>query len=158
MNIIIRELKNSDIEYVLPMIQKMFLEHDLAEPDLFSPNSISIEKIRKYLEEAIDDKDCEVFVALIDQEIVGTIRATVKDAPSFYKDNKLGYTDDLVVKEEHRRKGIGRELINKTNEYYQSKDISLVESKVYEFNKPSQGIFKKQGFKQTFSYFYKRLP
>ncbi len=157
MQITIRGLEQKDIVTVLPMIQKMFLEHDLAEPDLFSPNSISTEKIQKYLEEAITDKDCKVFVALIDQEIVGTIRATIKDAPSFYKDNKLGYTDDLVVKEEHRRNGIGGELINKTIEYYKSKGVSLIESKIYEFNKPSQALSEKNGFKKTFSYFYKRI-
>lgn len=157
MSLEIRELGKKDIEIVLPIIQKMFLEHDLAEPNLFSPNSISTEKIRKYLEEAIDDKDCKVFVALIDQEIVGTIRATIKDAPSFYKDNRLGYIDDLVVKEEYRRRGIGGELINKTLEYYKSKGISLIESKIYEFNKPSQALSEKNGFKKTFSYFYKRI-
>lgn len=157
MQITIRGLEQKDIVTVLPMIQKMFLEHDLAEPDLFSPNSISTEKIRKYLEDAIDDTDCKVFVALIDHEILRTIRATIKDAPSFYKDNKLGYTDDLVVKEEYRRNGIGGELINKTLEYYKSKGVSLIESKIYEFNKPSQALSEKNGFKKTFSYFYKRI-
>jgi ribosomal protein S18 acetylase RimI-like enzyme len=135
----------------------MFLEHDLAEPDLFTPNSFSTEQIEKYLNEALESKTCKVFVATKDGEIVGTIRATIKEAPSFYKDKWIGYTDDLVVKEEYRRKGIGGQLISKSIEYYKSKDISIVESKIYEFNKPSQALSEKLGFKKTFSYFYKRI-
>ncbi len=157
MNIIIRELEKEDVEYVLPLLQKMFLEHDLAEPDLFTPNSFSTDQIEKYLNESLESKTCKVFVATKDSEIVGTIRATIKEAPSFYKDRWIGYTDDLVVKEEYRRKGIGGELINKSIEYYKSKGASLIESKIYEFNKPSQALSEKLGFKKTFSYFYKRI-
>ncbi len=157
MNINIRELEKTDIEYVLPLLQKMFLEHDLAEPDLFTPNSFSIDQIEKYLNEALESKTCKVFVATKDSEIVGTIRATIKEAPSFYKDKWIGYTDDLVVKEVYRRNGIGGELIKKSLEYYKSKGVTLIESKIYEFNKPSQALSEKNGFKKTFSYFYKRI-
>ena len=157
MNIIIREFEKKDIEHVIPLLQSMYLEHDQAEPGFFTPNSYSKEQIERYLKEALESNTCKVFVATKEEEIVGTIRATIKEAPSFYKDKGIGFTDDLVVKEEYRRNGIGEQLINKTIEYYKSKGISLVESKIYEFNKPSQALSEKLGFKKTFSYFYKRI-
>ncbi len=157
MNILLRELEKGDIEYVLPLLQKMFLEHDQIEPGFFTSASYSRDQIEKYLNEALESKTCKVFVATKDTEIVGTIRATIKEAPSFYKDKWIGYTDDLVVKEVYRRKGIGGELINKSIEYYKLKGITLIESKIYEFNKPSQALSEKNGFKKTFSYYYKRI-
>lgn len=157
MNINIRELEKAEIEYVLPLLQKMFVEHDQAEPGFFTPASYSRDQIEIYLNEALVSKTCKVYVATKDSEIVGTIRASIKEAPSFYKDKWIGYTDDLVVKETYRRRGIGGELINKSLEYYKSKGITLIESKIYEFNKPSQALSEKNGFKKTFSYFYKRI-
>lgn len=156
-NLIIRKLIESDIPVVLPMLQEMYLQHDLAEPDLFAPNTFSIEKIKKYLKESINSEVSTCFIAEIDSKIAGTIRVELKETPCFYKEKHAGYLDDLVVAKDYRRKGVGKALIHKALEFLKSKDIHLVEAKIYEFNEASRKLTEDIGFKKTFSYFYKQV-
>lgn len=157
MNILIRELKDSDIPVLLPHLQEMFVMHDTAEPDLFEPHSFSTEQIEEYLGEALTNENEKVFIAEVDGKLAGTIRAEIKTPPTFYKHKKIGYLDDLVVLQDFRRKGIAKALIEKASDYLHKKDISIIELKIYEFNDASQSLVKSIGFKKTFSYFYKKI-
>lgn len=153
----IRPMKLADIPELLPLLQAMYLEHDEAEPDLFNPNSFSNMQIQAMLEESISSSDQMTYVATDGANVIGTIRVEIKKPETFYKDALVAYLDDLVVHPDHRRQGVAQSLVEKALSYAREHEVSLIESKIYLFNTASRALMAKQGFRETFSYFYKRL-
>lgn len=56
---------------------------------------------------------------------------------------KLLYLDDLVIKEKHRRKGIGTKLISKLFEIARKEKMKFVKWEVLDWNEPAIKLYKK---------------
>ena len=84
------------------LITDRFLER-LASPDEVRKPSIA------HLQKALEDERNVLFVALEHAEIIAY--ALAYRVPSIYSPAQLAYLYDIEVLEEHRRKGIGRQLI-----------------------------------------------
>ena len=79
------------------------------------------------------------FVAKIDDIIVGAISGA-----TFFAEI---YIDELVVTEVHRRKGIGRQLIETVLEYYKDCNFNNINCCTNEFQAP--GFYEKCGFESS---------
>ena len=80
------------------------------------------------------------FVARIDDIVVGAINGA-----TFFAEI---YIDELVVTEAHRRKGIGRKLIETVLEYYKDCGFRNINCCTNEFQAP--GFYEKCGFELEF--------
>lgn len=80
------------------------------------------------------------FVAKIDDTIVGAISGA-----TFFAEI---YIDELVVKETHRRKGIGSQLIDAVLEYYKNYGYNNINCCTNEFQAPM--FYEKCGFELEF--------
>ena len=80
------------------------------------------------------------FVAKIDDMIVGAISGA-----TFFAEI---YIDELVVTKAHRRKGIGRQLIETVLEYYKDGSFHNINCCTNEFQAP--GFYEKCGFELEF--------
>ena len=80
------------------------------------------------------------FVARIDDIVVGAISGA-----TFFAEI---YIDELVVTEAHRRKGIGRKLIETVLEYYKDCGFRNINCCTNEFQAP--GFYEKCGFELEF--------
>ena len=80
------------------------------------------------------------FVAKIDDTIVGAISGA-----TFFAEI---YIDELVVTEVHRRKGIGRQLIETVLEYYKDCGFNNINCCTNEFQAP--GFYETCGFELEF--------
>ncbi len=154
---IVRELLSQDIEHIINPAQQMYLDHDLKEQELFTPNSFEPERIKEYFLNTLNNKFQKTFVAEENGEVLGFIRCEIKETPRFYKERKVGFTDDLVVIKKYQRTGVGTKLKKKAEEWFKKKDIKLLECKIYEWNIPSAKLSEKLGYKKTFSYYYKHI-
>ena len=76
------------------------------------------------------------FVAKIDDEIIGAITGA-----TYFSEI---YIDELVVKEGHRGKGIGTQLINTVLEYYKDYGFNNINCCTNEFQAPQ--FYEKCGF------------
>ncbi|MEO0895172.1 MAG: GNAT family N-acetyltransferase [Bacteroidota bacterium] len=85
----------------------------------------------------------EVFVAENEEkEIVGI--ALFYFGYSTWK-GKMLYLDDLVVSENHRRKGIGKKLMDRLVAYAQEKDAQIIKWQVLHWNTPAIEMYKSLG-------------
>ena len=80
------------------------------------------------------------FTAKIDDTIVGAITGA-----TFFSEI---YIDELVVKEAHRGKGIGKQLIGTVLEYYKDYGFNNINCCTNEFQAP--GFYEKCGFELEF--------
>lgn len=80
------------------------------------------------------------FIAKIEEELVGAIAGA-----TFFSEV---YIDELVVKEEHRGKNIGMQLVKEVEEYYKDKGFNNINTCTNEFQAPK--FYEKCGFELEF--------
>lgn len=88
-------------------------------------------------------KIAEVYVALINRKIVGVIVFKLEQ----YWEGKVLIIEDLAVKEEFKKRGIGKSLLNFIESYAKNKNIKRI---LFTTNKKSKAInfYKKLGYKE----------
>ncbi|MCW3070717.1 MAG: GCN5-related N-acetyltransferase [Bacteroidetes bacterium] len=109
MDIKIEKLDHKDIEKFTELV---FLFEDVFEMKDFKIPA------RAHLQQLLDKDDFFVFVALLDNKVVGGLTSYIMQ--QYYSTSPLVYIFDLAVKREVQWKGIGKMLIVGNNEYCKS--------------------------------------
>jgi ribosomal protein S18 acetylase RimI-like enzyme len=102
--------------------------------------SVSISK-------AIDNPDGELLVAEVDDKIVGLIHQVFFEDPLHAGLNS--YITDFFVKEEHRKKGIGSELLKRALETAKTREVKEVHVTTRENNYGAMKFYEKYGFSRA---------
>ena len=110
---IIRRAKPSDAAAVYEIIQKAFKEYANASS---LTGLEALQETPEDIEEKIKSK--VVYVAIIDSEIVGTVRVDIT--------GDLAYISRFAVASSHRNIGIGKALMNLVDKYLLSKGVKEV--------------------------------
>jgi len=103
----IREAKKDDLIDILNLYK---------QPDMDDGKVLSQEQAEKIFDRILSYPNYKVFVAIIDEKIIGTFALAVMDnlahmgAPS-------GLIEDVVVKTEYQGKGIGKQMMRFAIEY-----------------------------------------
>ncbi len=71
----------------------------------------------EYLRDILAKKDFHVFVALKKDAVIGGLTAYTLN--QYYSMKPLAYIYDLAISRPHQRKGVGKELIKTTTNYFQ---------------------------------------
>ena len=77
-----------------------------------------------HLQSVLDRSDFFVFVATIDNKVVGGLTTYVLE--QYYSQRPLAYIFDLAVNNSLQRQGIGKKLIAATNRFYKEKGFEEV--------------------------------
>ncbi len=112
---------------------------------------------REYLEKDIDNEHRAVFIAIIDNEIVGMIIGRIYRSLRVVGYERRATMGNLYVKEKCRRKGVAKKLINGLTKWCKSKKAKTITLSVYSENKVVQEIYKRAGFKETFVTMHKKI-
>lgn len=87
-------------------------------------------------------------VAEDDGKVIGYVFAEIKPVENadLYQVKRTGFIDSLVVSENHRGKGVGSELLNKTFSWFKSQDVTVCTIGVMKENKKALSLYEKLGF------------
>jgi len=132
----IREASKHDYEGISILISEVHKLHSQSRPDIFNELQNPLEKIS--YENIIDSDDYKVLIVENDnKEIIGctTLRVIRTPQKSILNPRKVVYMEDLCVKKEYRRKGIGKELFYRALEFTKKIGSESMELQVWEFNK-----------------------
>lgn len=132
MKMIMRECQETDIEK-LYILNKKEMGYDY-------PKDKMIQQIRKILQKDTD----KIFVALVDNEIVGYIH--IHDYDLIYNDhlkNILG----IAVSKKYRHQGIGRALLNKAEKWAKDTNASGIRLVSGETRKGAHEFYQHCGYK-----------
>jgi ribosomal protein S18 acetylase RimI-like enzyme len=125
-------------------VQKMHAEH---HPDVFKYPTDTAET-ESFFRDRISADDNFIFVAEIDGKAVGYIWCTIdlKKENVFKYGQKRVYIHQLSVAPEHRRQGVGRELMLAVSGLARKKGIGKFALDSWEFNKEAHAFFEQLGF------------
>jgi len=102
----------------------------------------------EYYEKLINDENCMFFLAKDENEIVGysiAYKKEVSDIPVL-KNRKWIHIDDLSVKSNQRKKGIGSIIMEEIENWAKKNNINEIELNVWLFNTNAINFYEKKGY------------
>ncbi|MGH2566128.1 MAG: GNAT family N-acetyltransferase [Ginsengibacter sp.] len=100
------------------------------------------------LHQLMESKKSEVVVAEIENEIVGSGFAVIREeADLFVKHTQFVYLGFMYVKPAHRGKGVSKAIIETLKEWAIAHDIYEIRLQVYDENIIAKKVYQKAGFK-----------
>lgn len=143
----IRKIMKEDSKEIIPLLDQVAKLHIEKRPDIFKAKTI--DDIKTYANELINDKDRIVLVATENKIILGIIVLKIKKINSHInlKDNRILWIDELCVNEENRHNGIGKALIKEAKQIAKNLNCKRLELNCWGFNNDAMKFYEKQKFK-----------
>ena len=98
----------------------------------------------------IKDNNGKCYLAIQNNMVIGLIMGYVRVYDEFdyldYKCPKSGVISEFIVSENVRSKGIGKQLINKMEEYFKSINCEYILLECFAYNKSAINFYKNQGY------------
>jgi ribosomal protein S18 acetylase RimI-like enzyme len=94
----------------------------------------------------IRNEKSDVFVAVIDGEIVGSGYVKILNGKAFQKHSEYAFLGFMYVKPEYRGQGINQKIIEKLTQWAKQHDLTEVRLEVYHDNNTAINAYKKVGF------------
>ena len=132
MDLIIQKAERHHVDSIWELVEELAIyengRHEMT---------VSKEDYRRFY----DEQAFEAIVALKDDEVVGT--CIYYDTFSTWK-GKMLYLEDFVVKESHRRTGIGDLLFEELMIIAKEKGCALAKWQVLDWNRPALSFYEKK--------------
>ena len=141
----IRQANKNDITQMVPLLDEVSKLHIEKRPDVFKIKSH--EEIKSNLEEMIQDESNIILIAEDKQVAVGVIICKVREINDHtnLKNTKVLWINEICVKQEYRRNGIGRSLIEKAKEIAKENNCLRLELNCWELNGEAMKFYENQG-------------
>jgi GNAT superfamily N-acetyltransferase len=141
----IREAKQSDLKAIMDLFEELNKEHNAALPQIF--RKAGRESIEWYLFSIFGNFNAAIFVAE-DEEFLGFIHVTIEQVKGnpLFENRTYAWVHNLLVKKDMRRKGIGRALMQKAQEWGSLKGATSTELTVWEFNEEALRFYDALGY------------
>ena len=110
----IRRAKKEDIARLSDLLSQVLEIHAKLRPDLFMSGTTKYGK--EQLEDMINDDGKPIYVAVINDYVVGYAMCQIRVPTSNMYPIKVFHLDDLCVDEKYRKQGIGKALYQKVVE------------------------------------------
>lgn len=158
MNVDIRTIQTQDIPQAAELLHSMWLQHADEASQVLNRDYIATYDVKAYLMRYMNNENNCVFVATIDNNVVGVARVEIKPAAEgMYNFDRYAYFDDLVVASKYQRQGIAKRLTNARIEFAKNQGITACESRVYAHNTAAKAAASASGFNPVYSSYYKFL-
>jgi len=129
----IRNARKTDMPAVLGLIRELAIFEKASDAVIVTVSDLKKDGFRK-------TSLFKVFIAELNKEIVGM--ALIYSGYSTWK-GKLIYLDDLIVRDKHRNKGIGKMLLDKIIQYAAMKNARVLKWQVLRWNENAIRFYKR---------------
>ncbi|WP_301921088.1 GNAT family N-acetyltransferase [Ferruginibacter sp.] len=141
-NIKIREANESDLTVLIEF------EQEIIKAERAFDNSLKEGEIHYHnFQNLIASPNAKVIVAEIENEIVGSGYAEIKEAEFYLKHSEYAYLGLMYVKPKYRGKGINQQVLQTLKKWIVEKKITEIRLVVYDANILAKNAFQKEGWK-----------
>jgi ribosomal protein S18 acetylase RimI-like enzyme len=142
------QIRTAELSDVLAICElwKEFMDFHGALDQLFTRSPKGHETFGEFVSGHIESEDSCVFVAEDAGEIVGYCVSAIAHRPPAFVDLDYGAIYDVAVTGKRRRGGIGRDLFEKTKEWFAGRGIKRLELSVAVRNETARSFWRKMGF------------
>jgi GNAT superfamily N-acetyltransferase len=145
MNVTIREAIQHDYDAVNSLIKETQEEHAAALPGIFAhvDHVVAMGWYRSFS----DHNHKTVLIAEWDHIPVGVAMLELKKSPAYAALVPRSYVqlNEIAVTAKHRRKGIGRKLVESAVQWAKDRNALSLELNVWEFNQAAIGFYQSMG-------------
>lgn len=141
---IIRPAVLEDMEALQLLYQKQFLDLQRHQPYSFKADLPAL----SFLQETIEDDDCEFLLAVDQNLIVGMAALFIEQTlpyECFVPHRYLNFAD-LYIEEAYRNQGIGKQLIQAVKDWAKRKQVDYIELLVLKQNTKALQLYLEQAF------------
>ena len=124
--------------------------HARERPDRFRPTDRPA-RSRRLFDRHLADPDQALFVAEVDDAVVGLVRVQalerleVPDVPALTP-RRYAMVQELVVAQSHQRRGIATRLMSEAHRWARDRGLTQVGLSVYDFNQPALRLYQELGY------------
>ncbi len=152
----VRIANYDDLESLNSMMYELHDYHHRNEPDHIksADESLELKNITHYL----DSPDCLVYVAEMNEEVVGFVTGHFCELTSIISQPVfMGSVDELWVCPSFRQQGIAQALCDKLDKRFAEYGVKRVFVEVWDFNQSAIAFYQKARFKHQIHMLYKDL-
>ncbi len=141
-NIKIREAGEHDLNVLIDF------EQEIIKAERQFDNSLKEGETHYYnFQDLLLSPKAKVLVVEIENEVIGSGYAAIKEADPFFKHSEFAYIGLMYVKPAHRGKGINQQVLKRLKEWVIEKKVTEIRLVVYDDNALAKNAYKKAGFK-----------
>ena len=144
----VRKALSGDLDGIYSTFSLADLMHLKAHPEVFQKPA-DPSGIQEYILMGIQAEDAIVFVAEVNDEIIGAVIAVIRQTPeiSVLVPGSYVSVENLVVAKESRKLGVGRALMEAIHLWAQEHNLNQIQLTVWDFNKDARIFYEKMGYK-----------
>ena len=142
----VRKAQTSDLDDLIELNLEVHAIHLQERPEEFK--ELSAQDIRSSLSYVLSQKSAEILVCCSEEQVVGYVLVRVVNRPEnpVQKPRTFLYIDQIDVKKEYRRQGVGKLILDAAREFAIQQGLDLVTLDVWKFNVNAVSFFRSQGF------------
>jgi len=151
MDISVRQATANDYIPLCELFDEVDALHRDNLPHIFQKPSGAARE-QDYYSGLLADENVALLVAEVGEELVGSVHAIIRDAPTFpvFVPRRYAIVDSIIVKSGFQNHGIGRSLMDQAQAWAIAKGATSIELNVYEFNETAISFYERLGY-QTIS-------
>jgi ribosomal protein S18 acetylase RimI-like enzyme len=144
---LIRQATMEDYAGMCAIFAEVDALHIAELPQIFQdPGDMA--RPRDYIASIVNDENARLWVAEMEDQIVGLLKISIRetrDIPILVP-RRYAEIGTLVVARAHRRKGIGRALMERADRWVSERGVDQIELGVWEFNEPARAFYEALGY------------
>ena len=156
-DLLIREATAADIPALLPLQKEIHDCHVAHHPEAF--HTADPGEVTAWLQERLAGPNFRCFVALDGTEAVGYVCASVveRQRDTLCNPRRFVDLDQLSVRGSHRRRGVGRALVDAVVEFARKNGIREIQLSVWWGNRVARAFYRNLGFRLVREYYQRRV-
>jgi ribosomal protein S18 acetylase RimI-like enzyme len=147
---VLRKAEETDYAAIEGLARQLYRVREEAHPTVYIVADAALIDENEW-RKALKDKEHLILVADVEGQTGGFVHACIEKVPQSLREQKREFAliEMMAVSLDYRRSGIGRALVQATQQWASDHQLTEVELEVYDANKDAKGLYDALGFRSV---------